>query len=461
MLVESGREGMLVFSTDDLSAEVAADTQQGVYVAPSTDTTGASGAWVREFSGAIDVHWFGAIGDGATDDAAAFTALSGENEQYIPAGSGDYTLTTAVTWPDSDCHLQIDVGATFADTTKLKLGNLLKYHDDAQWVLDCTRKTWGADYANTWAIFQFAQRADATANGVKAVALYGQGIATVSGASAWGTNLAGAAEVSGAVAIGAEITALSNAFGTTTTALLLGGKGSAGNTTALQISSGDDVNSFENGIVINNTAGTKSSIASDGTIFSAEDTVCANGIVLDGSTFTGTEYSSGNLLLGTDDGTHTARLQLKGAAGKVGILVRGYGSSPAATAAINYSTLGTSSHSFWINGEESGRALLIAGDANSVNYIRVDAAATTGTPIISARGETNVALGIKPAGTGSVSLLGGNSSAKVSVNSTGLSFFGGTPAAKPTVTGSKGSNAALTSLLTALSNLGLITDSST
>ena len=42
-----------------------------------------------------------------------------------------------------------------------------------------------------------------------------------------------------------------------------------------------------------------------------------------------------------------------------------------------------------------------------------------------------------------------------------LGFFGQAPAAKPTVTGSRGGNAALQSLLTELATLGLITDSST
>jgi len=42
-----------------------------------------------------------------------------------------------------------------------------------------------------------------------------------------------------------------------------------------------------------------------------------------------------------------------------------------------------------------------------------------------------------------------------------LGFYGATAVAKPTVTGSKGANAALTSLLSALSSLGLLTDSST
>lgn len=42
-----------------------------------------------------------------------------------------------------------------------------------------------------------------------------------------------------------------------------------------------------------------------------------------------------------------------------------------------------------------------------------------------------------------------------------IGFYGGIAIVKPTVTGSKGGNAALTSLMTALANLGLITDSTT
>lgn len=42
-----------------------------------------------------------------------------------------------------------------------------------------------------------------------------------------------------------------------------------------------------------------------------------------------------------------------------------------------------------------------------------------------------------------------------------IGFFGATPTGRPTVTGAKGGNAALASLLTALASLGLITDSTT
>lgn len=46
-LTEPGREGTFVFSTANLATQVTADPQQGIYVAPASDTTGASGAWVR------------------------------------------------------------------------------------------------------------------------------------------------------------------------------------------------------------------------------------------------------------------------------------------------------------------------------------------------------------------------------------------------------------------------------
>lgn len=45
-------------------------------------------------------------------------------------------------------------------------------------------------------------------------------------------------------------------------------------------------------------------------------------------------------------------------------------------------------------------------------------------------------------------------------NSQKIGFYGSTKVAKQTVTGSRSANAALASLLTALSTLGLITDSS-
>jgi hypothetical protein len=62
-LTEAGREGEFAFDGSNLSALVAADTAQGIYI-PPTGETGATGAWVRRFSGPIDARWFGATGVG-------------------------------------------------------------------------------------------------------------------------------------------------------------------------------------------------------------------------------------------------------------------------------------------------------------------------------------------------------------------------------------------------------------
>lgn len=70
-LTEANREGLFVFDTANLSAQVTADTQQGIYIAPASAPTGASGAWVRKFDGPLNVKWFGAVLDGIADDGPA------------------------------------------------------------------------------------------------------------------------------------------------------------------------------------------------------------------------------------------------------------------------------------------------------------------------------------------------------------------------------------------------------
>lgn len=57
-----------------------------------------------------------------------------------------------------------------------------------------------------------------------------------------------------------------------------------------------------------------------------------------------------------------------------------------------------------------------------------------------------------PSFTGEVTLGSGTSA---------IGFFGATPTARPTVSGARGGNTALTSLLAALAALGLVTDAST
>lgn len=74
VLIEAGREGTFIWRAGNLSSLVALDTREGIYVAPASDPTGASGAWVRLNERRFLVEWFGAVGDGVTNDGPAINA---------------------------------------------------------------------------------------------------------------------------------------------------------------------------------------------------------------------------------------------------------------------------------------------------------------------------------------------------------------------------------------------------
>lgn len=84
-LTEGRRKGKFVFYTPALYAidypgrvlvdGVAADPQQIMFVAKQGDATGAGGAWVREYSGALRPEWGDAVGDGVANDHEAFRGL--------------------------------------------------------------------------------------------------------------------------------------------------------------------------------------------------------------------------------------------------------------------------------------------------------------------------------------------------------------------------------------------------
>lgn len=96
-LTEQGREGVFVWEPTILIATHQGDTLEGIYIAPNP---AANGAWVRQFTGHVDVRWFGAKGDNTTNDGPAFTAAlaflksrriqfaygSGAGSLFIPAG---------------------------------------------------------------------------------------------------------------------------------------------------------------------------------------------------------------------------------------------------------------------------------------------------------------------------------------------------------------------------------------
>lgn len=112
---------------------------------------------------------------------------------------------------------------------------------------------------------------------------------------------------------------------------------------------------------------------------------------------------------------------------------------------------------------QGSTVLFAVPDVSSpVNGIALNGSATTDPVQIYPLGsDTNIDLVAKAKGSGSVKLQDGSGNTIFEVNSTGVGVNGATPAAKPTITGSRGSNAALANLLTALATRGDITDSTT
>lgn len=117
----------------------------------------------------------------------------------------------------------------------------------------------------------------------------------------------------------------------------------------------------------------------------------------------------------------------------------------------------------------SGSALSSTDTGIGTNYVsgvsfgmKVQIPATANNEIFQLYRGTNEIINISPAGTiiyGNIFL--GTSNTNTLTISSKVGFYSATPIAKPTITGSKGGNAALTSLLSALSSFGLITNSTT
>lgn len=85
-----GASGVFVWNSGDLSALVTSDPLGGVYAAPDSDATGASGAWVREWD-FINAHpeWFGDVQDSVIAAINAVSVLGGNihlnaNKRYKP-----------------------------------------------------------------------------------------------------------------------------------------------------------------------------------------------------------------------------------------------------------------------------------------------------------------------------------------------------------------------------------------
>jgi hypothetical protein len=143
-LSESGREGTFVFRSGDYSSQVTADTQEGIFV-KATAVASTAGAWVREVDASVRANWFGAVGDGTTDDTAALQGaitvaeLLGRTLQY---GDGNFKITTALSTAKSIRHL-----GTGPLTSVIKpAGTISAFSHDG--TLAPTFESLGVDYAS-------------------------------------------------------------------------------------------------------------------------------------------------------------------------------------------------------------------------------------------------------------------------------------------------------------------------
>lgn len=111
------------------------------------------------------------------------------------------------------------------------------------------------------------------------------------------------------------------------------------------------------------------------------------------------------------------------------------------------------------NDTAGGAGLALSSASNVVSL-----SSPSASMILVAGGAGGNFLKLQKTGGGQIQIFGDNvTPVAIHIGFSGdtIGFFNHVPSAKPTVTGSRGGNAALASLLTALDGLGLITDSTT
>lgn len=108
-LTEAGREGLFLWMAGNYSTLITADTAEGIYV-KATAIASSAGSWVRVYAHAARAEWFGAVGDGSTNDATAINAalaLVG----HVALGRKTYAISATINL-STDSRMLVGEGRT-------------------------------------------------------------------------------------------------------------------------------------------------------------------------------------------------------------------------------------------------------------------------------------------------------------------------------------------------------------
>lgn len=117
-LAAGSRTGSFRFNASDLSAEVASDPLQGIYIAPSSDPTGASGASVRQYGQAvtyspqINVGWWGAAGADESYETEFDAIVDWVNTHGSTGSSGKELNGFSILIPDGVYDLSLGLASS-------------------------------------------------------------------------------------------------------------------------------------------------------------------------------------------------------------------------------------------------------------------------------------------------------------------------------------------------------------
>lgn len=96
-ITEMQKEGVFSWSSANLTSQIAIDPAQGIFVPPVSDPSGASGAWVRTFSGNIWAKWFGmsSANTAAANVAALQAAINFASQIIFTILVNKYVIATS------------------------------------------------------------------------------------------------------------------------------------------------------------------------------------------------------------------------------------------------------------------------------------------------------------------------------------------------------------------------------